>query len=542
MKKKISIIVIITIGIILCAISKVYGYQQVPLGEYSLVYNEDLKTNQNKVAEISEEYVSYSNNMFATVKVTVTKKKDKDGNISYTIGNDKNTMDWTAMPDYLFDNLNKDNDSWEVWLDVQYIILDTIGGDAKYSAVVQNIYFDDEGDFNPEEDGWKGQKKIDKGIKKVTKTAGSIFKLVTKKIPGFIGAAMDLGSNLKKNFVGTIISFLMDILRFVADVVQILVDSFQTYDINTMSDMTITYDSDYLYTDGAGKIEDEGSGKRDMYTKVGEYQKNDKEENDGKKYVYIDGTKEGFTKETPIPVIPGDLYYIALGRIEMLDTNFLVIDSNKHSNQNSRWVKLRNLGTIIIRVTIYISASVLIITLIFKGIRTVKFSFTTPVEREKEVEAIRRFTLSVVMLIGTVVIMGISIYGGNAIFKVLKMSNSDEGPIRVNVESAEYSFSTTVTGYYRYMSEIEDVDRYLEKTSYTLIYIVLVAVNSVTMIFMFLRVLAMIGLGVVGPIVTVLEAFGVQGQFDYRSWCKLYIKLSLIQIIIALIYKIILIC
>ena len=99
LKKKISIIFIITIGIILCAMSKVYGYQQVPLGEYSLVYNEDLKTNQNKVAEISKEYVSYSDNMFATVRVTVTKKKDKDGNISYTIGNDKNTMDWTAMPD-----------------------------------------------------------------------------------------------------------------------------------------------------------------------------------------------------------------------------------------------------------------------------------------------------------------------------------------------------------------------------------------------------------------------------------------------------------
>lgn len=366
-----------------------------------------------------------------------------------------------------------------------------------------------------------------------------IFKLVTKVIPGIIGGIKDIKANLQKNFFGTLITWLLDILKFIADIFQMLANSFQTINLNTIWDMTITYSGDYLYTDGAGELDDAGSGNRDMYTKVGAYEEEDKE-NKKENTIYIDGKKEGFTKDTPIPVIPGDLYYIALGDIELLDTNFLTIDRTIHKDENSVWRHLRDFATSVIHITIYIAATLLIIMLIIHGIRIVAHTYDNPEERAKHIEALQKFATSLIMLIGTVVIMAISIFGSKALFNDIKKESSNEGPIRVNVKEAEYSFSTTVTGYFRYMAEIEDVDRYLEKTVYTVAYIVLVAVNCITMIFMFLRMIGMLVLAMLGPIVATLHVLNIKGFMNYKTWVGFYVRLALVQVIMAIIYRIIL--
>lgn len=378
---------------------------------------------------------------------------------------------------------------------------------------------------------------VDKGID----AAEGIFKFVTDVVPGIIGGIKDLKGNLEKNFVGTIITGLLDLLKFVADILQMLANSFQTFNLGTDSDFTITYSADYLYTDGAGKINDEGSGNRDMFTKVGEYEKEDKN-NKKANTIYIDGKNEGFTKDTPIPVIPGDLYYVALGDIALLDINFLTIDESVHKNDNSFWKPIRNFASAFIHIIFYIAAAILVIMLIIDGIKIVANNFKSPEERARHVEALQRFALSLIMLIGTIVIMAITIYGSKAIFSGIKKDESNQGPIRVNVKEAAYSFSTTVTGYYRYMSEIEDVDRYLEKGKYTLAYVVLVIVNLIVMIFMFFRMLGMMVLAMVGSVVAVLHGLNISGGMTYKTWVELYIRLALVQVIMGIMYRIILNC
>lgn len=394
----------------------------------------------------------------------------------------------------------------------------------------------------------------------VIDVAEGVFNFVTDVVPGVIGGIKDIKDNLQKNLVGTLITWVLDILKFFADLLQMLANSFQTGNLGTAKDWTITYSADYLYTDGAGQIDDEGSGNRDMYTRVTEYtasssdeteieesesteeQPSEKENNKKTNTIEVDGEKEGFTRDTPIPVIPGELYYVSLGEIELLDINFLTVDEELHRDDQSIWRKLRDFVSAVIHITIYISAAILVITLIVQGIRIVAHTYDNPAGRAEEIEGLQRFAVSLLMLISTVIIMAISIFGSKAFFDDIKKGDSNEGPIRVNVKSAEYSFSTTVTGYFRYMSEIEDVDRYVEKAIYTGGYIVLVLVNLAVIIFMFLRMIGMMVLAIIGPIIAALNAFHIQGGMNYRTWVELYVRLALVQVIMAIIYRIILNC
>ena len=155
-------------------------------------------------------------------------------------------------------------------------------------------------------------------------------------------------------------------------------------------------------------------------------------------------------------------------------------------------------------------------------------------------DGIRKFALSVAMLIGTVLVMALSIYGSNALLDSIKMDNEYEGPIRVNVKSAGYSFSTTITGYYRYMAEIEDVDKSSQKAIYTGAYFVLVLVNCISSLAMLFRMLGLMMLSVAGPIISALASVNVKAKFKYTEWVISYILLSLTQVVFGVIYLIIL--
>ena len=144
------------------------------------------------------------------------------------------------------------------------------------------------------------------------------------------------------------------------------------------------------------------------------------------------------------------------------------------------------------------------------------------------------------MLIGSVVIMGLCIFGSDTFFKSLENRENAELPIRVNVETAGYSFSTTAAGYARYMAGIEDVDEWVEKGLYTLGFIVLAWVNLAVIIFMIVRMFALWILSMIGPIVAALHILNIEGMMSFRRWAGLYISLSLIQVLLSMIYTLIL--
>ena len=87
---------------------------------------------------------------------------------------------------------------------------------------------------------------------------------------------------------------------------------------------------------------------------------------------------------------------------------------------------------------IYIGASVLIGTLIIHGIAIVKQIYIkkeeeTPEEKKKHIDGIHAFVKSLMLLIGSVIIMGLCIFISNALFDDMKVTDTMELPIRVNV-------------------------------------------------------------------------------------------------------------
>lgn len=360
-----------------------------------------------------------------------------------------------------------------------------------------------------------------------------------------------------KNPAGKITTLLMDGILFISDAFQAWGSTFQTGADHTSSDSTVTYKYDDLKRDGQNenisknqsKESELAIGNRDKYTKVGEYIQGDKKS--WQKVIDVDKATEGetYTKDTEIPVMVGDIYNIIANRIDFFDTNFLTGNKDKkadgktqkHKNGSS-WMVLRNFGTGVMHVILYASSAILLLALIYYGIKLVGHSLDNPSARAEYKKGLEKFAKALFMLIGSVVIMALCIFGTNTLCEQISGTDDEsELPIRVNVENAEYSFSTTYTGYIRYMASIDDVDQALRKSIYTLGYMVLVAFNFIAMIFMALRVLILLGLSMIGPLTAAMYVFGKKAIVSYKSWVEIYIALSIVPIIaMTIVYKLLL--
>ena len=349
-----------------------------------------------------------------------------------------------------------------------------------------------------------------------------------KKIETMAKVVEDWVADFMKNPWGKIVSTLMDFFGMIGDGIQWLANSIQLKD-----GTKVLYTYTYLSGDKSGAKE------RNLYTNVGKYEKGAKVvtgidvEQDGNN----DGSKD-FTKKTRIPLMVGDLYNVAVGHIDFLDVNFLT--GNKDHDEGSPWMILRNFAAGLIHISIYIASAILLVMLIIYGIQIVGHSFDNPEGEAEAKTRLEQFTTSIAMLIGYVVIMGLCIFGSDTFFKSLENRENAELPIRVNVETAGYSFSTTAAGYARYMAGIEDVDEWVEKGLYTLGFIVLAWVNLAVIIFMIVRMFALWILSMIGPIAAALHILNIEGMMSFRRWAGLYISLSLIQVLLSMIYTLIL--
>ena len=240
----------------------------------------------------------------------------------------------------------------------------------------------------------------------------------------------------------------------------------------------------------------------------------------------------------------GDLYNIAVGHLDFLDADFLTgststrPDGSLKHEEGSAWITLRDFAATIIHICIYMASAFLIISLIWFGIKILKTSLDNPKARAEYKEGLERFEKSLLMLIGSIVIMALCIFGTKAFYSSIEDDNY-ELPIRVNVEDT-YSFSTTAAGYLRYMSLTDDVNEWLQKAVCTMTYLLLAIVNLAAVIIMMVRVLVLWILSMAGPIIAAMNVFKKENTMGFGTWAELYVAVSLIQVVIAFIYKLIL--
>lgn len=403
----------------------------------------------------------------------------------------------------------------------------------------------------------------------------------TGSLMGTLNDTLDTVSEFLEDPIGNGCKFLLNILRTIFDGIQIIINMLQTSINHTLTDFRLAYTYDELKADSEGGKNtttneekeddatetDKGAGNRDMYTKVSEFRRENYKKS-WQKYIYIDGDEKGFTTDTEIPVIPVDIYNLAIGNLEFTDINFLTNDeeeNNQNNQEESPWKILRNFAVIIIRITIYLGCAILLTILIWHGVNIVKGSLDNPGAQVAHREGLKRFFVALLMLVGSVVIMALCIFANEMFLGKLKSnSNEYELPIRVNVrlsnngnssseadtnsesnsDTKGYSFSTNITGYIRYMAQIEDTDKCLEKAAFTLAYMAIVLLNVVAGIFMFLRMFIMLFLSILGPIVAVLHAVGIENKkiLNYKTWAELYVSIAFVQVFLAIAVKIILEC
>lgn len=429
-------------------------------------------------------------------------------------------------------------DSWKVILQVSCVgagkngdyVID--GKNIGWNIKINEIYAgpdSKEADYNYGNGLPKNQGKV------IDVDINSPSQAVTEPIEKAVDAVTTFADNYKKNKIGTLLCYFFDFIKMIfGDFPQFVINMIQTAADDTLSNWQLMYTKEELTADGE-------DGNVNKYTQVSDYV-----EGQGKEWQEVidikkeDSSDERFDTETEIPVIIADIYNMAIGHIDFLDVNFLTTNGNHKAG--SKWLILRNIAASFIHISIYLGSAILVVTLIINGIQIVLINFKNPEEEAEHKERLEKFGTSVAMLVGSVVIMSLCIYSSQAFFDSIEQTNTEELPIRVNVEAANYSFSTTPTGYIRYMAEIKDVNEYVEKGIFVVVYIALVWVNVAIIVVMLIRMIGLWALSIVGPITAVLSIFNIEGPVNFNRWVNLYVRLSLIQVLLAIVYRIVLQC
>ncbi len=323
-------------------------------------------------------------------------------------------------------------------------------------------------------------------------------------------------------FIKKLLFEIIDVFKSIlGDLPQYIINLLETVPSGTWKDFKITYTYDELATDGE-------EGNKNKYTLVS------KEVKSATYSVPIDAEELQFTDKTEIPVIPVDLYTLANGNVHILDTNVLI--NSKDRSPITRII------TVFIHLAIYISAAILIIMLIWHGINIVRTTIN-PKEKAEHKNKLYQLGKAITLLVGSVVIMALCIYSVKAVFKGIKIQTTDELPVRVNVEGeANYSFSTNGTGFVRYMSEMENTDYLMPKILWTGGYIILVWINVIATLVMIVRFIALMYLSIIGPLFSVLSMIERKKvlTYSFKSWAFHYIGWSSIQLVLAVLYRMIL--
>ena len=245
-----------------------------------------------------------------------------------------------------------------------------------------------------------------------------------------------------------------------------------------------------------------------------------------------------------VPLILVDVHTLLSDKVATLDINILDKDETLHNGKDSWiWDTARKFAVSLMRTAIYLSAATLITSLIFYGIVVVGNVYQNPETRAQRLEGLNRFVRSVLMLVGSVLIMALLISFGRMLTRwVLNDSNSMELPIRVEAKEANRSFSTNITGFWRYKCQSTILTH---RFWAMIIYCVCVLFNLLLTLFMFFRFFAIIAYSIYGIILTVINVFNIERldriRMPFLDWCFHYSVIVLCPVLLAMLQRLVLI-
>ena len=275
-----------------------------------------------------------------------------------------------------------------------------------------------------------------------------------------IKETIDLVVDFLDDPLGTIANIVINTVRTFADMLQKFANMLVIFEDGTKGGITYTFEEiendDEL--DKYAKVRDDDKSKAKYKTSINPTDiKNAKKDKD----------KVVFSEDTEIPIIPVELYSIAMGDIDILDVNFL---TGNHKDKDSVWMKIKNPVVALIHVIIYASSAILITTLIWHGVR-IAWGTISPEQRREHIEGLRKFATSLLMLVGSILIMTLgTAFSQMLLSEVRGGAYQEEFPIRVTVIENSQQFSSNITGYVRYMAGTENKKMWEKKAVYTIVY------------------------------------------------------------------------
>ena len=334
-------------------------------------------------------------------------------------------------------------------------------------------------------------------------------------------------------FFGKLFVLILDFFREIPDAFQRGVNSFGK--IDTIEAKTANAAPDEISYESQTLQADSNKNNR-AKVEIGNTNTGDP---DKQEVITMDGKDEKFTKDTKIPSIPLDMYNIVYGNVKFLDVNFFVVDNSKHE-AGSNWMYVRNIFAMALHIMIYLCTGFLIAVLITYGVSIVKGT-VLPSKKKEQIDGLKHFVLALIMLICSVLIMNICIYGTNALVDTLGNKEEGDGFFRINVAGdTNYSFTANVTEFVRYMTQINSVDKIGDKLMYIFLYTFLVIGNVAALGIMLIRSIFIVILSVQGPIIATAYSLDKKVfNMSYSDWIKKYLKWTSIQVALMIGYKII---
>lgn len=277
----------------------------------------------------------------------------------------------------------------------------------------------------------------------------------------------------------------------------------------------------------------------DKYTKVDKYD-SEATSDDDKILINLNNNVDKFTMQTEIPVIPMDIYGIAYDKIDIYSVDFFNVKQKENNSEFWNW--LRNVFSTIMHIVLYLSISLLLTLLIYHGINIIKSRNDNPANRATHMQGIYKFSKALLMLVSVVLIMTLCQTFTNQLVEIIGKNDTitdEQLPIRVNIKNL-YSFSTNLTGYFRFMTQSTDVSR---RCVFMIEYVVIVGMNILLFFLMMYRMLYMWFLGMMGMIKASMYVLGgeeqVKAKLNMQGWVKSYVLFAFIQVIIVTLYQII---
>lgn len=251
--------------------------------------------------------------------------------------------------------------------------------------------------------------------------------------------------------------------------------------------------------------------------------------------------KKVFSTNTEIPAIQADAFSITNGSFDVFDINYIQEKNNSFANKKM-WDLIRNFIITYSQIVNYCSALLLLTLLIYNGAIIVLSTFNgTPDKVKKAKETINSFLKAFLLITIIYVIIAIILYGYNAILKVLVSDEPSPFTTKAIVEET-YSFNTNVTGYFKYMTLMDDA---LASLGYSIIYFIVVLLNFIYFILMIFRIWIIGAAIIIAPITAVnyMRGFNAKGGdkltnlLYLKNWLSFFIRWTFFPIIMFVFYR-----